>query len=169
MKVHVSLLAVAFGLGILPVAAQTPASPPSRPASSAATPRPSLYERLGGAYPIAVVVDDFVERLLVDDILNANPAISEARARVPKAGLKFHVTSLVCQATGGPQHYTGRSMKEAHAHLSITEKEWDEMVRVFVSVLDKYKVPKAEQAELLQIVGSTKGDIVAAGARERRS
>jgi hemoglobin len=169
MKVHVSLLAIALAVGTLPVAAQTPASPPSRSVSSAATPRPSLYERLGGAYPIAVVVDDFVERLLVDPTLNANPAINEARARVPKAGLKFHVTSLVCQATGGPQHYTGRTMKEAHAHLNITEKEWDEMVRVFVGVLDKYNVPKAEQGELLQIVGTTKGDIVVAGPRERRS
>lgn len=169
MKFHVSLLAVALAVATLPVAAQAPAVPPSRPVSSAATPRPSLYERLGGAYPIAVVVDDFVERLLVDETLNANPAINEARARVPKAGLKFHLTSLVCQAAGGPQHYTGRTMKEAHAHLSITEKEWAEMVTVFVGVLDRYKVPKAEQAELLQIVGSTKGDIVVAGARERRS
>jgi hemoglobin len=162
MRVHVSLLAVvALAVATAPVAAQTPARPASRPAA-ATTPRPSLYERLGGAYPIAVVVDEFVERLLVNETLNANAAINEARARVPKAGLKFHVTSLVCQATGGPQKYTGRTMKEAHAHLRITEKEWDEMVRVFVGVLDKYKVPKAEQGELLQIVGSTKGDIVVA-------
>ncbi len=49
----------------------------------------SLYERLGGVYSIATVVDDLIERLLVNDILNANPAINEARHRVPKAGLKF--------------------------------------------------------------------------------
>jgi hemoglobin len=165
MKVRVSLfVVVALAVAALPLAAQTPASRASRPAP-AATSKPSLYERLGGAYPIAVVVDDFIERLLVDETLNANPAINEARARVPKAGLKFHVTSLVCQATGGPQVYTGRTMKDAHAHLRITEKEWDEMVRVFVGVLDKYKVPKAEQGELLQIVGSTKGDIVVAQPR----
>jgi hypothetical protein len=65
----------------------------------------SLYDRLGGAYPIAVVVDDFIERLLVNKTLNANPAIKEARARVPAAGLKFHVTTLVCQVTGGPCKY----------------------------------------------------------------
>jgi len=45
----------------------------------------SLCDRLGGVYSIATVVDDFVERLLVNDTLNANPAMSEARARVPKA------------------------------------------------------------------------------------
>ena len=128
----------------------------------AAEEKKSLYERLGGAYAIATVVDAFIEKLLVNDTLNANPAISAARAHVPKAGLKFHVTALVCQVTGGPQTYTGRSMKDAHRHLNITEREWDAMVRDFVEVLDQFKVPKAEQAELLTIVGSTKGDIVVA-------
>ena len=127
----------------------------------AAEQKKSLYERLGGAYAIATVVDTFIEKLLVNDTLNANPAIREARARVPKAGLKFHVTALVCQVTGGPQTYSGRSMKEAHRTLHITEREWDAMVQDFVAVLDQYKVPKAEQSELLTIVGSTKGDIVA--------
>jgi hemoglobin len=126
----------------------------------AAEEKKSLYDRLGGAYAIATVVDAFIEKLLVNDTLNANPAIAEARARVPKAGLKFQVTALVCQVTGGPQMYTGRSMKEAHRHLQITEAEWDAMVHDFVEVLDQFKVPKAEQAELLTIVGSTKGDIV---------
>jgi hemoglobin len=120
----------------------------------------SLYERLGGVYAIATVVDTFIEKLLVNDTLNANPAIAEARARVPKAGLKFHVTALVCQVTGGPQMYTGRTMKDAHSKLRITQREWDAMAADFVAVLDQYKVPKAEQNELLTIVGSTKGDIV---------
>lgn len=120
----------------------------------------SLYERLGGAYAIATVVDAFIDELLVNDTLNANPAINAARARVPRPGLKFHVTALVCQVTGGPQTYTGRSMKDAHRHLGITEREWDAMVHDFVEVLDRFKVPKAEQAELLAIVGSTKADIV---------
>jgi hypothetical protein len=86
--------------------------------------RKSLYERLGGVYSIATVVDDFIERLLVNDTLNANPAISEARRRVPKAGLKFHVTTLVCEVTGGPCKYSGRSMKESHDHLNINEGQW---------------------------------------------
>lgn len=56
-----------------------------------------LYDRLGGVYPISVVVDTFIELLLANDVLNANPAIKAARDRVPAAGLKFHVTTLVCQ------------------------------------------------------------------------
>ena len=126
----------------------------------AAEEKKSLYDRLGGAYAIATVVDAFIEKLLVNDTLNANPAIREARSRVPKAGLKFHVTALVCQVTGGPQMYAGRSMKEAHRNLHITEGEWDAMVHDFVEVLGQFRVPKAEQAELLAIVGTTKGDIV---------
>ena len=85
----------------------------ARPAVAQQPATKSLYERLGGVYAIATVVDDFIERLLVNETLNANPAIKEARARVPKAGLKFHVTALVCSATGGPCTYTGRSMQES--------------------------------------------------------
>jgi len=120
----------------------------------------SLYDRLGGVYSIATVVDDFIERLLVNRTLNANPAINEARARVPKAGLKFQVTALVCEVTGGPCTYHGRAMKESHAHLNITAKEWDRMVAVFQQILTKHSVPAAETAELLAIVDSTKADIV---------
>jgi hemoglobin len=126
----------------------------------------SLYERLGGAYNIATVVDDFIERLLVDATLNANPAIKEARARVPKAGLKFHVTALVCEVTGGPCKYTGRTMKEAHRKLNITPPQWEAMVADFRTTLNKYKVPEQEQQELITIVGSTRGDIVQSPATD---
>jgi hemoglobin len=125
-------------------------------------PEPSLYDRLGGVYNIATVVDDFIERLYVNDMLNANPKIDEARKRVPKAGLKFRVTALVCQVTGGPEKYTGRSMKESHQHLNITEKEWTAMLADFKKTLDKYKVPPREQKELVAIVEGTKKDIVIA-------
>jgi len=125
-------------------------------------PEPSLYDRLGGVYNIATVVDDFIERLYVNDILNANPKIDEARKRVPKAGLKFRVTALVCQVTGGPEKYAGRSMKEAHQHLNITEKEWKAMLADFKKALDKYKVPEREQKELIAIVEGTRKDIVIA-------
>ena len=122
----------------------------------------SLYDRLGGVYSIATVVDDFIERLLVNDILNANPKIKEARDRAPKAGLKFQVTALVCQLSGGPQVYTGRNMKDTHIHMNINEKEWDAMVADFVACLNHFKVPEKEQGELLALVGPTKGDIVTA-------
>lgn len=124
----------------------------------------SLYDRLGGTYAIATVVDDFIERLLVNDVLNANPAIKHARDHVPKAGLKFRVTALVCQVTGGPEMYKGRNMYDAHKHLNITEKEWQAMATDFKKTLDKFNVPAKEQQELITIVESTKKDIVVTGA-----
>ena len=87
---------------------------------------------------------------------------AEARDRVPKAGLKYRVTELVCEVTGGPQKYTGRSMKDSHKHLNITEKEWDAMVADFKVTLNKFKVPEKEQGELIGIVATTKADIVMA-------
>ena len=130
---------------------------------NAADPQPakSLYDRLGGVYPISVVVDSFIDLLLVNDVLNSNPALKAARDRVPAAGLKFHVTTLVCQHTGGPCQYTGRAMKESHSHLNISEKEWQAMAADFRRVLNNYGVPAKEQKELFAIVESTKQDIVA--------
>ncbi|MBI4420788.1 MAG: group 1 truncated hemoglobin [Gemmatimonadetes bacterium] len=122
--------------------------------------QPSLFDRLGGVYPISVVVDDFIERLLGNNTLNANPAINAARKSVPAPGLKFHVTTLVCSVTGGPCKYTGRGMKESHAHLNIKEKEWQAMLAEFQVTLDQFKVPAKEQGELVAIVESTKTDIV---------
>ncbi len=133
---------------------------PAEEAQAQQVSEPSLYDRLGGVYNIATVVDDFIERLFVNETLNANPAIKEARDRVPKGGLKFRVTALVCQATGGPENYTGRSMKESHVHLNITEEEWAVMRADFKETLDKFQVPEKEQTELFAIVESTKGDIV---------
>jgi hemoglobin len=130
--------------------------------------QPSLYERLGGAYSIAAVVDDFIERLLVNATLNANPAINEARTRVPKAGLTFHVTAMVCQASGGPCKYTGRAMKESHHHLNISQAEWDAMVVDFKATLNKFHVPQREQQELITIVGGTKNDIVRSSSGGQR-
>jgi hemoglobin len=121
-----------------------------------------LYDRLGGVYSIATVVDDFIERLYINNVLNANPRIKEARDRVPKAGLKYRLTSMVCQATGGPEKYNGRSMKDAHSHLNINEKEWQAMIAEFKNSLNKFKVPPKEQGELIAIVESTKKDIVMA-------
>jgi len=133
--------------------------------SGAAQKQQSLYDRLGGLAPISVVVSDFIDALMPDAVLNANPAIDAARKRVPAPYLKYHVTAMVCQATGGPCQYHGREMKESHAHLNITEQEWDRMVILFKGVLAKHRVPAKETQELLEIVGSTKAAIVVSGQK----
>jgi hemoglobin len=123
----------------------------------------SLYERLGGVYAIATVVDDFIDRIMDDPRLNANPKVNEAHHRVSRAGFKYLVTEQVCQATGGPQRYTGKSMYDSHAHLGITEREWQAFLDDFRQTLDKFGLPAAARAELFAIVDSTKKDIVLAG------
>ena len=120
----------------------------------------SLYERLGGVYAIATVVDDFIDRIMVDPRLNANPRVDEAHHRVSPAGFKYLVTEMVCWATGGPQQYTGRSMRDSHQDLLITAAEWEAFLDDFQMTLDKFGVSQAEQAELKAIVDSTREDIV---------
>ena len=124
--------------------------------------KPLLYDRLGGVYSIATVVDDFIDRIMVDPRLNANPRVDEAHHRVPPAGFKYLVTEMVCWATGGPQEYTGKSMADSHKDLKITGTEWEAFLDDFQQTLDKFKVPTEEQAELKVIVNSTRADIVVA-------
>jgi truncated hemoglobin YjbI len=90
---------------------------------------PSLYERLGGVYSIATVVDDLIDRVMVDPRLNANPLVDEAHHKVPPAGFKYLVTEMLCWAAGGPQKYTGKDMKSSHQSLRITPGEWDAFSR----------------------------------------
>jgi hemoglobin len=123
---------------------------------------PTLYTRLGGTYAIATVVDDFIERVLLNDTLNANPAIDAARDRVPTPGLKFQVTAFMIQATGGPYTYHGRTMVDSHKHLHITEAEWGALAGDFKATLDDFEVPEKEQGELFALVGTTHDDIVTA-------
>ena len=121
---------------------------------------PTLYERLGGVYPIATVVDDLIDRVMVDSRLKANPRVDEAHHRVAPAGFKYLVTEMVCWAAGGPQKYTGRSMYESHKEMKITAGEWEAFMDDLRQTLDKFGVPAPEQAELKAIVESTRADIV---------
>ena len=123
-------------------------------------PAPSLFDRLGGVYNIAVVVDDFIDRIMIDPRLNANPHVDAAHHRVSPQGFKYLVTEMVCWAAGGPQQYSGRTMGDSHRHLMITAEEWLAFMDDFQQTLDKYTVPVAEQQELIAIVESTRDAIV---------
>jgi hemoglobin len=127
----------------------------------------SLYDRLGGVYAIAAVIEDFIDRIMDNPRLNANPKVDEAHHRVSRAGFKYLVTEMVCWATGGPQQYTGRSMRDSHVHLDITEDEWQVFLADLQACLEKFAVPKAEQNELFALVDSTKGDIVLGASTAR--
>jgi hemoglobin len=121
----------------------------------------SLYERLGGVYAIAVVVDDFIDRIMVDSRLNANPRVDEADHRVSAQGFKYYVTEQVCRAAGDPQTYSGCTMLDTHRELLISGAEWDAFMDDFHQTLGKFGVP---ERELDAIVESTKDDIVTTSA-----
>ena len=120
----------------------------------------SLYERLGGVYAIAVVVDDFIDRIMVDPRLNANPRVDEAHHRVSPQGFKYYVTEMLCWAAGGPQTYSGRSMLDTHRDLRITADEWDAFMDDLQLALAKFQVPPAEATEVVAIIESTRDAIV---------
>ena len=123
-------------------------------------PAASLYDRLGGIYNIATVVDDFIDRIMVDDRLNANPRVDEAHHRVLPSGFKYLVTEMLAEAAGGPQRYTGRAMDDSHRELQISPEEWRAFMDDLNRSLDKFEVPQQERSEVLAIVESTREDIV---------
>jgi hemoglobin len=128
----------------------------SMPAARAQT-KKTLYERLGGYDAIAAVTDDFVKRLVEDKQLER---FFVGHSTDSKKRIRQHVIDQLCAATGGPCIYTGRTMKDSHAGLGITEEEWNIAGKHLVETLDKFKVPEQEQKELLDIVGTLKADIV---------
>ena len=128
--------------------------------------KPALYDRLGGVYNIATVVDDLIDRVMVDPRLNANPRVDEAHHRVSAAGFKYLVTEMVCWASGGPQHYSGRSMGDSHRHLMITDEEWQAFMDDLQQTFEKFDIPQPEQDELVAIVESTREAIVVSPFQE---
>ena len=114
----------------------------------------SLYERLGGLDAIEAVVDSFVGRCAADDRINGK----FERTDIPR--LKKMLVDQVCEATGGPCTYTGREMRETHDGMQVTAGEFDALVEDLVATLDAFDVPKAEQEELLALLGPMRDDIV---------
>jgi hemoglobin len=113
-----------------------------------------LYDRLGGKPAITAVVDDFVGNVAADGRINR----FFAGANVPR--LKAMLVDQICEASGGPCKYTGRSMKAAHTGMKITDADFNALVEDLVKSLDKFKVPAREKNELLAALGGMKRDIV---------
>lgn len=136
-----------FAGSVSNTAAQTPVS------DSVAT----LYKRLGGYDAIAAVTDDFIGRLATDKQLARFFGGVSADSQKK---LRQHVVDQLCEATGGPCIYTGRTMKASHTGLGIAESDWQAAVKHLVATLDKFKVPEKEKGEMLAIATSLKADIV---------
>jgi len=135
--------------------------------SACATSSPTLYERIntkdatgtlrGGRDAIRLIVDDFVTNAAADPV--AGPRFKAIPAAQVE-GLKSKLADQICEATGGPCSYYGRTMKETHAGMKITEAEWNATVAALVKALDKHKIAAKEKDELLAALGPMKKDIV---------
>jgi hemoglobin len=125
----------------------------------------SLYERLGGVYAIAAVVDHFSDQLLKNPkVVNANSELKEWHTvkypgRLP--GLKFLRTLWVCAVAGGPFEYTAKQLRDAHFELHITPEVFDEVSAELGRTLDHFKVPKREKEEALAAFDAQRPDVSA--------
>ena len=117
----------------------------------------SLYKRLGGYDAIAAVTDDFIGRLASDKVISR---FFTGASDDSKMKIRQHIVDFLCYGTGGPCIYMGRSMKDSHKGLKISEKDWTITAGLLVETLNKFKVPKKEMDEVLAIVSTLKKDIV---------
>jgi hemoglobin len=131
----------------------------------------SLYDRLGGAFAIAGVVDHFSDAIVKNPIVgeqSENPQLREWHTnnlgRLP--GLKFMRTLWVCNVAGGPQHYaatkpggTPLGLEEAHRELKISPDEFDEVAAELGRTLDVFKVPEPEKEEVLAAFAAHKDEV----------
>ena len=131
----------------------------------------SLYERLGGAFAIAAVVDRVSDAIIHDRVAgdgSDNPALREWHtnelARLP--GLKFMRTLWLCNVAGGTQGYAGTrpgrdrlSLEEAHRDLHIAPEEFDAVAGILARTLDDFHIPDVEKGEVLAAFAEHKGEV----------
>jgi hemoglobin len=140
------------------------------------TPEKSLYERLGGVFAIAAVVDHFSDAVVKNPIVGQQSKNAQLRewhtknlGRLP--GLKFMRTLWVCNVSGGPFQYTATrpgktplGLEEAHRNLRISPAEFDEVAAELGRTLDFVKVPQREKAEVLAAFAAHKDEVTAGNA-----
>ncbi len=131
--------------------------------ATAVAAEPSLYERLGGIFAIAAVVNRFSDEIITNPKLNENPALkawneTEAAFRLP--GLKFGRTQWIAALAGGPFEYTGLPLSEAHTRFNLTAEEFAEVGAEIVRALDFYQVPEREKQELVDAYMTAMTDVV---------
>jgi hemoglobin len=131
----------------------------------------SLYERLGGVFAIAAVIDRFSDAVVKNAVAGQgsdNPALREWHTkqlgRLP--GLKFMRTLWVCNISGGPFEYQGTkpghdqlALEEAHRALGITPDQFDAVAGVLAQTLDDFGVPEREKGEVLAAFAAHKGEV----------
>lgn len=131
----------------------------------------SLYDRLGGVFAIAAVIDYFSDKVVENPAVgrtSKNPELREWHTnnlgRLP--GLKFMRTLWVCAVAGGPFEYSPThrghdllGLEEAHRRLKISPDEFDEVAAELARTLDHFKVPQLEKDQVLGAFAAHKGEV----------
>lgn len=144
------------------VIATVPATRAEQAAAPAAAAEKTLYERIGGYKGVAATVDDLVDRIYVNQTLNKNPALKAVHDLNERAAFKLILGTWVMENTGGPKVYFGRDMAKAHAHLSITPREFDVIMHECQETFYKFGVPEKEMGELMTALKSFKDQVATA-------
>jgi len=169
MKTFLSALMLALAVLLMqsPVVADQ-ATPTPAPAA-----KKSLYDRLGGVFAIAAVVDHFSDAVVRNPMVgkdSKNPALREWHTknldRLP--GLKFMRTLWVCEVSGGPFKFSATKpgqkhlgLEAAHKDLKISPAEFDEVAAELGRSLDHLKVPTREKKEVLDAFAAHKDEVTA--------
>lgn len=156
MRIRMILLASVATLGLGACGGKSKGTEPAGAGASTApvASDKSLYDRLGGKDAITAVVADFVGNVVADARINAFFANANAE------DLKAKLVDQICEATGGPCTYTGKSMKESHAGMGVKDEHFGALVEDLVKSLDKFGVKDPEKTELLTALAGMKPDIV---------
>lgn len=145
-------------MAIIAIAAVSVSCTPAAPSAPAPTPvGASLYKRLGGYDAIAAVTDAFMHRLHGDTAIMVFFAGLDTNAM---NHIRQMVVDQLCAASGGPCFYAGKSMKEAHMNLEITEADFNRFIGHFQATLNAFAVPSREQNEVMSALLSLKSDVV---------
>jgi len=122
----------------------------------------SLYVRVGKQYTLAALSSDLIDRLIKNEVLNSNPSILQTNKNdklIP--GRKYLLCEYLCEATGGPQKYSGGiSISASHSHLNISEAEWDAFMQEVSESLNKLLLEEKEKDEMISLLSARKSDIV---------
>ena len=168
-KLIIPLLAAAMSISWAGAAsaATTDAAPGKGANSSECKKDKGLFDRLGGFFGIAAVVNPFSDAILVNPVLNQNPALAEwnrtqAPTRLP--GLKFMRTMWVASMVGGPVKFTGLPLDRAHDRFDLTPAQFNEVGSEIVKALQAFNVAQADIDQLVCIYGTSMTDVVSSAA-----
>jgi hemoglobin len=124
----------------------------------AAAGAPTLYARLGGDPGVHAIADTLIDRAAAD------PVMGRSFADVNLGRVKRLLAEQICELAGGPCHYTGSPMREAHAGLHISQAEFYDLVDTLKHVLRERRVPLGARNQLLGLLAPMKRDVIDAGA-----